>query len=37
MITPTEIRIIAGVVFVILVVIIIARRKRMATKRKPIP
>lgn len=34
---PTTVRIIAGVVFVVLVVIIFARRKRMASKRKPIP
>lgn len=33
---PTTIRIVFGVIFVILVVIIIARRKRMASKRKPI-
>lgn len=35
--SPTTIRIIAGVIFVILVVIIIARRKNMASKRKQLP
>ena len=33
----TTIRIIAGVMFVVIVFIIVARRKRMAAKRKPIP
>jgi hypothetical protein len=32
----TTIRIVAGVIFVILVIIIISRRKRMSAKRKPI-
>jgi len=35
--SPTTIRIIAGVIFVVLVVIIIARRKSMASKRKALP
>lgn len=34
---PTTIRIIAGILFVVVVSIIVARRKRMASKRKPIP
>ncbi len=34
---PTTIRIIAGVLFVVIVFIIVARRKRMASKRKPGP
>ena len=34
---PTTIRVIAGVVFVVLVFIIIARRKSMAAKRKRVP
>ena len=34
---PTTIRIIAGILFVVVVFIIVARRKRMASKRKPIP
>jgi hypothetical protein len=34
---PTTIRIIAGVLFVVIVAIIIIRRKRMASKRKPMP
>lgn len=33
----TTIRIVAGVLFVVIVFIIVARRKRMAAKRKPIP
>jgi hypothetical protein len=37
MMNPTTVRIIAGVIFVVLVVLIVARRKRMASKRKPIP
>jgi hypothetical protein len=35
--SPTTIRMIAGVLFVVIVFIIVARRKRMAAKRKPIP
>jgi len=34
---PTTVRVIAGVIFVILVFIIIARRKSMAAKRKRVP
>jgi len=34
---PTTVRIIAGVMFVVIVSIIIMRRKRMAGKRKPMP
>jgi len=34
---PTTIRIIAGVLFVVIVFIIVVRRKRMASKRKPGP
>jgi hypothetical protein len=34
---PTTIRIVAGVIFVVLVSIIIMRRKSMASKRKRIP
>jgi hypothetical protein len=34
---PTTIRIIAGVLFVVIVIFIVARRKRMAAKRKPLP
>jgi len=34
---PTTIRIIAGILFVVVVFIIVARRKRMASRRKPIP
>jgi hypothetical protein len=34
---PTTIRIIAGVLFVVIVFIIVARRKRMASKRKQVP
>lgn len=34
---PTTIRIIAGILFVVVVFIIVARRKRMASKRKPGP
>lgn len=34
---PTTVRIVAGVVFVVLVFIIIARRKSMAAKRKRVP
>jgi hypothetical protein len=34
---PTTVRVIAGVVFVVLVFIIIARRKSMAAKRKRVP
>jgi hypothetical protein len=33
----TTIRIVAGVIFVILVIIIISRRKRMSAKRKSVP
>jgi hypothetical protein len=33
----TTIRIIAGILFVVIVFIIVARRKRMASKRKPGP
>ncbi len=33
----TTVRIVAGVVFIVLLVIIVARRKRMGSKRKPIP
>lgn len=35
--SPTTIRVISGVLFVILVFIIIMRRKKMASRRKPIP
>jgi len=34
---PTTIRIIAGVLFVEIVIIIVARRKKMASRRKPGP
>ena len=34
---PTMVRVIAGILCVIFVVIIVIRRKRMASKRKPIP
>jgi len=34
---PTAIRIVAGILFVVVLVIIVARRKRMASKRKPGP
>jgi hypothetical protein len=34
---PTTVRIVAGVIFVVLVFIIIARRKSMAAKRKRVP
>ena len=34
---PTTIRIIAGVLFVVIVAIIVWRRKKMASKRKPLP
>ena len=34
---PTTIRIIAGVLFVVIVAIIIIRRKKMGSKRKPMP
>ncbi len=35
--SPTTVRIIAGVLFVVIVIIIAVRRKRMASKRKPMP
>lgn len=35
-VSPTTIRIVSGIIFVILVIIIIMRRKRMARKRKPL-
>lgn len=34
---PTTIRIVAGVMFVLIILIIAMRRKKMAAKRKPIP
>ena len=34
---PTTIRVIAGVIFVLIVFVIFARRKRMATQRKRVP
>jgi len=34
---PTTIRIIAGVAFVLIILMIMLRRKKMAAKRKPIP
>lgn len=34
---PTTIRIIAGVMFVVIIFTITMRRKKMAAKRKPIP
>ncbi|OLD61720.1 MAG: hypothetical protein AUI53_04565 [Acidobacteria bacterium 13_1_40CM_2_60_7] len=34
---PITIRIIAGVLFVVIVAIIVWRRKKMASKRKPLP
>jgi hypothetical protein len=34
---PTTVRLVAGVIFVVLVFIIIARRKSMAAKRKRVP
>ena len=35
--SATEIRVIAGVLFVIVVIILVVRRKRMAAKRKSLP
>lgn len=37
LVTPTEIRIGAAIVFVILVTFLVMRRKRMAAKRRPMP
>jgi hypothetical protein len=37
MITPMQVRVTSGILCAIFVVIIIARRKKMAGKRKPIP
>jgi hypothetical protein len=34
---PTTIRVIAGVIFVVIVFVIFARRQKMATKRKRVP
>ena len=34
---PTTIRIIAGVLFVVIVFIIVARRRAKASRRKPLP
>ncbi|MCU1342343.1 MAG: hypothetical protein JWN92_1766 [Candidatus Acidoferrum typicum] len=34
---PTTVRIIAGVLFVVIVFIIVSRRKSMASKRKRVP
>ena len=35
-VTPTEVRITAGILCVVVIAIIILRRKRMAAKRRPI-
>jgi len=35
--SPTSVRVGAGILCVVFLVIIIARRKKMASKRKPIP
>jgi hypothetical protein len=37
MVSPTSVRIGAGILCAVFVVIIIARRKKMASKRRPIP
>ena len=34
---PTMIRVVAGVLFVVIVLVIIVRRKNMASKRKRVP
>ncbi len=37
LVSPTSVRVGAGILCVVFLVIIIARRKKMASKRKPIP
>jgi hypothetical protein len=37
LVTPEAVRVTAGILCVVFVVIIVARRKKMASKRRPIP